>query len=157
MKENCFSNAIKDNEYLRSMHDNDVIQCSYFDSQEFISLNVNQPNNLNIFLLNISSLPKHGGELVCFLNSMQTTFHIIVLNEIGKNNLSMMENLIEGYTFFYEPPISNLRGGVGIYINDELSNVVRKSDIEFERSCGCALCEVECLCIYFDICCEPFA
>ena len=157
MEENCFSNAIKENKFLNSMHDNGDIQCHYYDSQEFISLNLNKPENLNVFLLNISSLPKHAGELVCFLNSLETSFNVIVLNEIGQVNLERMNNLFEGYTFIFEPPASNIRGGVGMYVSNGLLNVIRKPDIEIKRSCGCALCEFESVCIYFDFFNEPFA
>ena len=150
MEENCFSSAVKENKFLNSIHEQNTVQCNYYDSQEFVSLRLNQPNYLNIFFLNISSLPKHGGELVCFLNSLETTFHVIVLNEIGRLNLPSMQNLIEGYTFFFEPPDSNAKGGVGIYINNCLMNVVRKPDIEFKKTCGCAICEIESMCINFD-------
>ena len=112
---------------------------------------------MKVFLLNISSLPKHAGELVCFLNSLETSFNVIVLNEIGKINLDTMNNLFEGYSFIFEPPASNMRGGVGMYVSNSLLNMVRKPEIEIKRSCGCALCEFESVCIYFDFFSEPIA
>ena len=156
MVENCFSTAMKENRFLNSMHGNDPIPCSYYDYQEFISLNLNKPENLNTCVLNISSLPKHGGELVCFINALETTFHVIVLVEIGKNNLNTMHNLFEGYTFFFEPPVSNLKGGVGMYVTNSLINVVRNPDIEVIRTCACALCEIESLCINFEFYNQPY-
>ena len=87
MKENCFANALKENEYLNSINQHDTVPHFYYDVQEFISLDINQPENLNIFLLNISSLPKHAGDLVCLLNSLEAKCHIIVLNENGRSNI----------------------------------------------------------------------
>ena len=79
MEENCFLDAIKERGFLDSIHNSNSTACRYYDIQEFISLGSNQPENLNIFLLNISSLSKHHGNLVCFLNSLETHFQIIVL------------------------------------------------------------------------------
>ena len=131
MEENCFHTVIKENNFLNKMDGQDSIPCKYYDNDEFISLNLNNHQFLNIFSLNISSLPKHAGELACFLCSLETTFDIIVLCETGKCNITMFENLFPGFTLYYNLPESNIRGGVGIYISNRLGNVVRKTEIEF--------------------------
>ena len=70
MKENCFYSAIKENKFMNMMNGPENEPCKYYDNEEFIALNLNQRQFLNIFSLNISSLPKHAGELACFLYSL---------------------------------------------------------------------------------------
>ena len=66
--------------------------------------------------MNTRSLPKHSGELKCFINVLGNEFDMIVLTEIGSRNVSTVEQLFEGYVFFYVTPDVNFYGGVGIYI-----------------------------------------
>ena len=149
MKENFFYNAIKENKFLNKMKGQKDTSCEYYDSEEFIALNLNQHRFLNIFYLNISSLPKHAGELACFLCSLETTFDIIVLNEISRCSTSNVENLFSGFTFYVDFPLSNARGGVGIYMSNRLGSIVRKTDFEYNKTCNCATCETECVCLTF--------
>ena len=53
--------------------------------------------------MNIRSLPKHGGELVFFFNLMTTKFDV-VLTEFGGKNITLVENLLPGYKFYYIIP-----------------------------------------------------
>ena len=50
--------------------------------------------HLNIFSMNIRGLPKHGGELLVFLQSLETKFDVIVLTEIGDHNIGTVEHLL---------------------------------------------------------------
>ena len=59
---------------------------------------------LNIFALNIRSLPKQGGELLYFLKDLNTKFDVIVLPEIGSKNISVVEKLIPDHDFHYVLP-----------------------------------------------------
>ena len=52
---------------------------------------------LNIFSLNIKSLPKHGGELLHFLKDLNTRLDVIVLAEIGSKNILVVDKLIPDY------------------------------------------------------------
>ena len=54
---------------------------------------------LNIFGLNIRSLPKHGSELLHFLKDFNTKFDVIILNAIGSENISIVDKLIPYYHF----------------------------------------------------------
>ena len=101
MKENGFYSLVKENEFLNTMNSEDTLPCRYYDVDEFTALNINEKKYLNIFSLNISSLPKHGTELACYLHTLETTFDVIVLCEIGKKNLDSMKNLFKGYTPFF--------------------------------------------------------
>ena len=78
--------------------------CDYFDKEKFIGLKRDATNHLNILSLNIRSLPKHGGELVCLLEVLETKFDIIVLTEIGSRNISTVKHLLENYQLYYVIP-----------------------------------------------------
>ena len=113
------------------------------------SANRNGDGFLNIFSMNIRSLPKHGGELVNFISSMETKFEVIILTEIGARNLSVVLNLFPAYTFHNVRPQNNNYGGVGIYTHNSLLNVVMMEDLVFTKSCDCSKCEFESLFIEF--------
>ena len=104
---------------------------------------------LNIFALNIRSLPKHGGELLYFLKDLDTKFDVTVLTEIGSKNISVVEKLLPDYNFHYVLPAKNKCGGVGIYTCNSLTNVIVKDDIKLAISCDCIKCEIESLFIEF--------
>ena len=54
--------------YLNTVFNpNDLPLCNYFDEDEFIACNRNTTSHLNILSMNIRSLPKHSGELKCFI------------------------------------------------------------------------------------------
>ena len=127
-------------------------KCKHYDVEDFVSLNIKEKDSLNIFSLNIRSLPRHAGELVVFLKSLDTEFDIIVLSEIGRYNLSTVENLFDGYSAYFEPPMSNPKGGIGFFISHKLGNIVRDVDVEFIKTCNCSLCETECVCLSFKCC-----
>ena len=150
MQENGFDKIVKQNKFLNSMNNPDALLCSYYDVDEFIKLKIQGSDCLNIFSLNISSLPKHAAKLTCYLYALETTFDVIVIIEIVKNNLSSMENLFKGFTFYYDPPSTNAKGGVGIYMSNRLGKVTRKSDLEYIKTCDCATCEIESVCITFN-------
>ena len=126
--------------YLNTVFNpNDLHLCNYFDEDEFIACNRNTTSHLNILSMNIRSLPKHSGELKCFINVLGNEFDIIVLTEIGSRNLSTVEHLFAGYVFFYVTPDVNFYGGVGIYISEKMENVYIDEHISITKSCHCAL------------------
>ena len=65
-----------------------------------LSKNINGDEFLNIFTLNIRSLPKHGGELYVYLESLHRNFDVIILIEKGARNLSVVQKLLPNFTFF---------------------------------------------------------
>ena len=114
---------IKEHKLSDILNPDETIPCEYFDEESFIKLNRNRQNCLNIFSLNIVSLPKHGGELLNFLNLLETNFKIIVLSEIVARNIPIMEHLIPGYSFHYVLPQGNNYGGVGIYLASSIDDI----------------------------------
>ena len=76
--------------------------------------------HLNIFSMNIRSLPKHGGEFLCLMSVLKTKFDIIVLTEIGTRNIGFVKHPSENHEFHYALALDNLYGGVGIYFNKDI-------------------------------------
>ena len=99
--------------------------------------------------MNIRSLPKHGGELVCLMNVLKTKFDIIVFTAIGTRNKGLVKHLFENYEFHYVLALDNLYGGVGIYFNKDIQNL-EILDTSIEKSCHCIKCEMESLFARFD-------
>ena len=120
-----------------------------FDKKGFIKKNRTSDECLNIFSLNIRSLPKNVVELLQFLKDLNTRFNVIVLTEIGVKNFSVVDKLIPGYNFHYILPAKSNCGGVGIYTCKALTNVAVKDDIKIGKSCNCVKCETESLFIEF--------
>ena len=149
MNNEKFENFLKDNKYEQILNPSNVTPCEYFDEEEFSKKYRKGDECLNIFSLNIRSLPKHGGELFCFLKDLNTKFHIIVLTEIGSKNISVVENLLPNYNFQYVLPEKNKCGGVGIYTCGSLTDVIVKDHVKFVKSCDCTKCETESLFIEF--------
>ena len=144
-----FECLLKENKYEQIFSPSNMTPCQYFDEEEFIKKNRKSDECLNIFALNIRSLPKHGGELLYFLKDLNTKFDVIVLTEIGSKNISVVEKLLPDYNFHYVLPEKNKCGGVGIYTCNSLTNVIVKDDIKLAISCDCVKCEIESLFIEF--------
>ena len=144
-----FQTYLKENEIEQLFNPFDSVKCQYYDENEFISANRNGDGFFNIFSMNIRSLPKHGGELVNFISSMETKFDVIILTEIGARNLSVVLNLFPNYAFHYVRPHNNNYGGVGIYTHNSLLNVVMMDDLMLTKTCDCSKCEFESLFIEF--------
>ena len=53
--------------------------CGYFDEEEFDKLNQIHNAHLNVFSMNIRSLPLHGVELKIYLSMLKNKFHVIIL------------------------------------------------------------------------------
>ena len=149
MTDHRLTEYIKEQKLSNMLNSTDYTSCKYYDEEEFIKLGI--ANHLNVFSLNIRSLPKHGGELSNFINSLKHEFHVIILTEIGARNLSLAENLLPSHhSLKYVIPEKNLKGGVGIYMSKSITNFEIKTNITLEKTCDCTQCEFESLFIYFD-------
>ena len=102
-----FQSFLKDDMYEEIFYAAKSISCQYYGEEQFISKNRNGDEFLNIFTLNIRSLPKHGGELYVYLESLNTNFDVIILTEIGARNLSVVQKLLPNFTVFYSPPVDS--------------------------------------------------
>ena len=143
-------------DFLRAQKFQDILYpmddhvCDYYDEDGFNSKQNSIKTHLNIFSMNIRSLPKHGGELLTLINMLNTKFHVIVLTEIGARNLSLVEHLMPDYTFHYVIPATSAVGGVGIYVSDDLTNISVVPD-HVIKTCNCHKCIYESLLIHFSV------
>ena len=123
--------------------------CQYHDDEEYIRKGCNTENYVNIFSMNIRSLPKHGGEITVFLNTLQSDFKVIVLCEIGARNISTVENLFPGYDLYCVLPQNNMFGGVGIYLHRDLEHVKIIDGLYVDKTCHCSKCKIESIFVSF--------
>ena len=92
--------------------------------------------NFSLFHMNIRSLNKNGEELCQFLSTINLDFDVLVLSEIWSNNVTMFNNLISGYNFYYDLPVAGNVGGVGIYVRSDLShNIIDNYKIANSKEC----------------------
>ena len=63
---NKFENLLRENALDNLFEPNAMSSCQYQEANEFTLQNRNGDDFLNIFSMNIRSLPKHGDEWVCF-------------------------------------------------------------------------------------------
>ena len=136
---------LKENLFDELFNPNDIKQCDYFDEVKLVNLNRPTPSHLNIFSMNIRSLPKHGGELLYLMSVLETKFDIIVLTKIGTRNIELVKHMFDNYEFHYVLALNNLYGGIGIYFSKDIQNL-EILDISVEKSCHCAKCEIVIIC-----------
>ena len=148
MEENGLMEFLKAQNFRSMLFPEDENECNYYDEDGFNTKLTNNNAYVNVFSMNIRSLPKHGGELLTFLNMLKAEFHVILLTEIGARNLSLVEHLFLGYTFHYVIPECSMVGGVGIYIKDNLTNVSVVPRY-INKSCNCSRCLFESMTVYF--------
>ena len=109
MNNDKFQTIVKENKYGELFNPNQNFSCQYYTEDEFIIKNRNCDDFLNIFSLNIGSLPKNGGELLNFLGSLKTDFHVMILTEIGSLNLTVAEKYFQTILFFITFPRKIIR------------------------------------------------
>ena len=144
---------IKDQKLSRILQSENYTYCDYFDENKFSFLS-KQRDRLNIFAMNISSLPRHAGNLVNFINILQAKFHIIILCEIGKRNLNLVEGLFRAthHPMKFDPPKNNFKGGVGIFLSNEVTDFEQVPELKIRKTCDCSECEIECVALNFTFC-----
>ena len=106
------------------------------------SITVNNPPKNNFCLgLNIRSLRKHFDELLVELSEYKHLPHLILLTETWLTENDDLSNFnIAGYQPFESKPRTNgqLRGGVGIYVSNQLS----MHPIHFETNLECLIMKI---------------
>ena len=149
MNNDDFQTIIKQNNYDQLFNPNQNYSCQYYDEDEFNIINRKGDDFLNVFSLNIRSLPQNGGELLSVLGNLKTDFHVIILTETGARNLTVTKKMFPNYTFFHKIPHKNNWGGVGIYVHNFLAYVELLDEINIVLECDCTKCEVESLFVEF--------
>ena len=82
---------------------------------------VKKPLDLSIFHMNIRSLNANQRGLIQVLCNLDLKFDIIVLSETGCTNINFYQNIFRGYTLFFDLPINTDVGGVGVFVNYDIS------------------------------------
>ena len=75
-------------------------------------------------------------------------FDVLVLTEIGIWNIEVATTFFSDCSYKYVLPKKNLYGGVGIFINNEVSDVILESHT-LQKTCQCSNCDFESLFIDF--------
>ena len=83
--------------------------------------------------MNIRSLDLHWGEFVAMISSLDVSFDVICLTEIGTKNLEERAALLSNkYQFQYEAPVDNKFGGTGIFIKNDLQ-ITERTDLKIQK------------------------
>ena len=130
--------------YLTSLNNSEITQYlnfNYYTTGEFENLCKDTTRNvaLSIFHLNIRSLNRNNEELFQLLQSMNFEFDIIVLSEIWSCNVDLYSQLFEGYTFYYDLPVTGYVGGIGIFVK----NVLKQNQLNNVKIPSTADCKLE--------------
>ena len=102
------------------------INCKYFTNDEFSKLS-NDINSFNIFHANVNGLECHFEELHHFLSNASLDFNAICISETSQLNESdFVRNVnINNYCKLYTTETLTGKGGVAIYIKDNLETIER--------------------------------
>ena len=114
----------------------------FIDNDKYYTIqSINQISNvakadLSIFHLNIRSLNKHADDLVNLLSSLKISFDCVCLTEIGSTNLDIYASLLNGYQFHKIPPMNNNKGGVGIYVKQNIKvEIIKELELQCKDPC----------------------
>ena len=104
------------------------LKFNYFTPDAFNDM-ISKENDicLSLFHMNIRSLNKNNEELSQFLNTLNHNFDVLVLSEVWSHNIALYNNLLPGYNFYCDLPLSSDVGGVGIYVKSSLLHCIVSS------------------------------
>jgi len=107
----------------------------YYADEHFNTMvrNTSKLIDISVFHLNIRSLNSHSRGLCQYLSFLSFSFDIIILSEIWKNNIDFYQNILPGYTLYYDVPRDTNVGGVGIYVKDKFE-VKQKHDYKINSN-----------------------
>ncbi len=125
------------NKYITNDDDNaaesaamDIDNCKYYSPDQFTELSQDNNDTMSIFCVNCQSINAHWdglSDLLCELNSESHKFDFIGLTEIFKIH-EHTNYTIEGYhpiLYKCRPESEISRGGVALYINENLNYSIR--------------------------------
>ena len=113
--------------------DNNNINCNYVNIDEFKDLKRSSNESFSMLHLNIHSLQLHIDELQAFLNVLNFKFDIIALCETKLQNEPSANVSIEGYNILIFTYTEANKGGVCIYVADNL-NFKLRNDLNIYES-----------------------
>jgi len=129
--QNDCSNDLLHNDILTDYLDKNKVLLGELDFQyvtesQFNSVLGSYKNNieLSVFHLNIRSLNSKHRVLCQFLELLHVSFDVLILSEIWSNNIDYYKNILPGYSFYYDLPLSSNVGGVGMFVSNNLCHHV---------------------------------
>ena len=105
-------------------------QNKYFTEDEFNHLTNKIHLKFSAFHLNIRSLSCNHGELIAYLHLLNNKCDCICLSEIWNYNLEFYNNILPGYTAYFDKVQGSNIGGVAIFANSSLM-VIEREDYKF--------------------------
>ena len=104
-----------------------AINCEYYTIDEFTSAKFNSAKNFSVLHLNIHSIQRHIDEFRVILSLLNFKFDIICITEskIEKNVKPVIDISISGYKDPESTPTESTKGGVLIYVREDLVYKIR--------------------------------
>ena len=120
--------------------------CIYLTSSEFNKIPF-PPDAFSAFHINIRGLPKHFDDLSEYLLSLNMLFSVVAVSEtwLHKSNSDLF--IIPGYHFISDSREHKLGGGVGLYIQSDMS-LKPRIDLQSSDNSLCESVFVEIICPY---------
>ena len=118
--------------------------CNYYDNDDFKTTISKLNCEKSIFHANVRRIAKNRGNLMALLTSLEYTFDIIILTEIGDDASHYLHSqYIPGYEIFLDTPVNNKYGGVAILVRNSIGKIFQRCDLSISMSCQCENCKVE--------------
>ena len=108
-------------------------QNKYFTEDEFNHLTNKIHPKFSVFHLNIRSLNCNHGELIAYLQVLNNKFDCICLSEIWNYNLEFYNNILPGYTAYFDKVQDSNIGGVAVFVKSSLK-VSEREDLKIINS-----------------------
>ena len=106
----------------------DSVNSDYYTETEFNAKHgcISEQNvDISIFHVNVRSLNANQSKLVQLLLSLNLKFDMIVLSEIWSFNIQFYNNILDGYSLYFDLPNKSNIGGIGVFMRSNLSYTLR--------------------------------
>ena len=120
--------------------------CKYYDKNNINSVKNHHHNSaLKVFHINISSIEKHGLELVSYLKHLNINYDIIMLTETRETTVDIINLYFPNYDIFLKNPDSPKGGACILIAKDKFKNIHVINDESFNlgNKCECDQCEID--------------
>ena len=151
MENNGFSQFLRDYSLENDISSDKTQSCRYYDINEFNEQHGRNTHSLRVFHMNIRRFGKHRGSFRAFLETLDWSFDILILTEIGHDADHYINSAyLDKYDSYLTLPRNNTYGGSAIFVKNGLGEIYHRNDlVEDIRHCDCSQCEYESLWIKF--------
>ena len=124
----------------------DNYTCKYYNEDSFSSaFGQHSDSQLRIFHTNIRSLKAHCYQLHNYLDILKCNFDVILLSELGKPNIGLIEKIFSEYKLFYNASTIS-KGGAGALVRKESFDsieILEGEEYNLIKKCDCSKCIFE--------------